>query len=736
MSGGTYTINLKGCSPTPLAHYLKALGILRIVAEQADANALGWWKNDSFWLQSKLDEEALIRFLLESYAPSPLVGPWGARSGFFLGSSEKSAREALEIILASKQERFIDFQSGIVGVKEILTDLGLTEKAESDEDKLRLLRSCRARLDDKLLKWLDSVYVLLNDTRAFPPLLGTGGNEGSGSYMSGFAQQLVSVIEKREWDHAIQATLFDSPSANSKDKQTPGHFLPEAAGGSNATAGFDGSVGLNPWDYILALEGCLLFSASAVKQLESHDEGTMSFPFCVRPSGVGYQSAILADEASARAEMWFPLWECSISLGEIEHLLGEGRVSLRNRKARNGVDFARAVASLGVDRGITEFHRYGFQQRNGLSNFAIPLGRFRVPKYEVESAALLNPLDNWLDRFRRAATGKDAPARAGRALRQLESSILNLCQRGEAADIQATLIALGEAEASVAISKDLREGSMGSGINPLPLLHSDWLLKGYDGSCEFRVAAAMASIMHDSIGPFRRHLEPVDHKTWKSKYPKWAKDATDPAIVWGSSSLTSNLCAVLNRRLVDVMKSCKDQNSSELLAPLRGRLVASLADVGRFISGEVDDDRIEALLKALCLVDFPQSKEVFAKVMKHLLAPRKQESLPTGGYGLLKLCFLPHKLNEMGIVMTPQIARRAMLGDAAEATRLAARRLTASGFVPAVEATPMNAERTRRIAAALLIPISTSDAQKLAKRVLRMSDSVTEKEPNEIVANL
>lgn len=30
---------LDGCAPTPLAHYLKALGILRLVAEQADPNA-------------------------------------------------------------------------------------------------------------------------------------------------------------------------------------------------------------------------------------------------------------------------------------------------------------------------------------------------------------------------------------------------------------------------------------------------------------------------------------------------------------------------------------------------------------------------------------------------------------------------------------------------------------------------------------------------------------------------
>jgi len=31
--------DLNGCAPVPLAHYLKALGILRLVAEQADPGA-------------------------------------------------------------------------------------------------------------------------------------------------------------------------------------------------------------------------------------------------------------------------------------------------------------------------------------------------------------------------------------------------------------------------------------------------------------------------------------------------------------------------------------------------------------------------------------------------------------------------------------------------------------------------------------------------------------------------
>jgi len=35
--------HLVGCAPAPLARYLKALGILRLVAEQKDPAVRGWW---------------------------------------------------------------------------------------------------------------------------------------------------------------------------------------------------------------------------------------------------------------------------------------------------------------------------------------------------------------------------------------------------------------------------------------------------------------------------------------------------------------------------------------------------------------------------------------------------------------------------------------------------------------------------------------------------------------------
>ena len=67
---------LNGCAPVPLAHYLKALGVLRLIAEQADPAAVGYWHNDHFRLRSTLDQETFLEFFLNRYQPTPIVAPW------------------------------------------------------------------------------------------------------------------------------------------------------------------------------------------------------------------------------------------------------------------------------------------------------------------------------------------------------------------------------------------------------------------------------------------------------------------------------------------------------------------------------------------------------------------------------------------------------------------------------------------------------------------------------------
>ncbi len=77
-----FEIELAGCTPEPLMNYLKALGVFRLVAEQADPTAqlsLVW---RSGALHTKMDRDSLLKFFLTKYCPTPIVAPWNGGSGF------------------------------------------------------------------------------------------------------------------------------------------------------------------------------------------------------------------------------------------------------------------------------------------------------------------------------------------------------------------------------------------------------------------------------------------------------------------------------------------------------------------------------------------------------------------------------------------------------------------------------------------------------------------------------
>ena len=803
-----HEVRLQGCSPTPLAHYLKALGILRLVAEQTDPNAVGWWKDDTFYLRSKLDQFALTEFFLTAYEPTPVVVPWSG-SDFFKADRnpdpskfnarwpESSAKDrpkgetVIDAFLVCNGDRVRKYRAMIELTFQAMQLSGVEVKDDLDSTKGKkkplLLATLRNIVPDHMLPWIDVTSVVIDlgqQEIALNCLLGGGGGSDGNAHFSDNFMQCVWIVlddfacQKKGDIAAVGPMPFSSPNAILESlfaTQCPGTqikdlspalFNPEAVGGANATVGFIADSASNPWNYILMIEGSMMLAGAASRRFSSKFSKETAFPFSVDVVPVGNGSLASSEKNPMAREFWLPLWDKPMSFAESMFLFSEARISIGKRSAKNGVDVARSIASLGVDRGISQFQRIAFLRgRIGGDNYftACNAGRFRV-KANPRVEELLTPLDSWLDRFRRSATGKNAPARAGRSLRQLESSILRLCQRGDSSDVQSVLIALGEAEATVAISKQLRDGEMGNGIGPIPLLSPEWLIKAYDGSREFRLAAALASVSHDSVGPFRRHLEPIDELSWKSNFPKWSKEANDPAIVWGSGDLVRNLCAVLSRRLIDVFNSGKDQTDSSLLAPLRGRCCASLSDVAAFIDGHVDDSRLDQLIKALMLIGYPaikDHKDQDSLLRKHAIdlasaielneadasmlnflssylpynatdhCTHATETQPDAAYSLLKLCHLPHKLFETAIVLVPQISRRAIAGDGVEATRLASRRLVASGFETAVKSVPVNARRTIRTAASLLFPISERDSKILARRVLRKAKASAEIEKTE-----
>ena len=118
---------LDGCAPAPLAHYLKALGILRLVSEQADSDARGWWEGTRFRLATTLTPEELEAFFLCDYQPTPLVSPWNKGAGFFAKKDP-----ALSPIQDSRGRRFARFRSGINASRSQLEDLLKADRGVRD----------------------------------------------------------------------------------------------------------------------------------------------------------------------------------------------------------------------------------------------------------------------------------------------------------------------------------------------------------------------------------------------------------------------------------------------------------------------------------------------------------------------------------------------------------------------------------------------------------------------------
>ncbi len=727
-----FTISLPGCRPIPLSAYLKGLGIFRIVSEQADPGVRCHWKNEHLVLVTKLSEDKLTAFLMNDYRPSAILAPWNGGSGFYPKDNDK----ALRAIEASPSNRFSDYRNILTRCRKEIERFGLKEKPEK-EAKEKLLLHLRNTLPEEALAWLDAAYLMSQDGPKFPPLLGTGGNDGRLDFTNNFMQRLTELFDvetgrpARQSAALLQATLFED-ALPGQGKAPIGQFDPNCAGGANAGTGFDAPSVINPWDFVLMLEGALLFAVASAKRLESSSQGQLAYPFCVRAAGVGYASESLADEKISRAEMWMPLWERPVGLHEIRSVLNEGRAQVSGRPARNGVDFARAVATLGIDRGLSAFHRFGFQVRNGLAYFATPLDRLPVQRNKY--VRLLEEIDPWLDRFRsRAASDNPSPpAGVASALRRLENSILRLCQDEEPARVQDVLRALGHCER--VLVRSLKWTRETAHLKPIYGLSIAWANAADTGRAEYRLAVSLASatlLAAKNQLPFRYFLEPVNR--WQNNWR--AEDLRDTA--WTDGKLVTALNAIFHRQLL-IAQNTPAKGEEKHFAHF-ARKTTPLPDTAAFIEGNIDESLLADLLWGLSLIDWTNRDEEVK------LSPAPDGPNPDALYGLLKLCFAGSSVRDTSIPVIPTIHHRAALGHAAEATRLAARRLRASALSPAIEELPTHPSKltppnslltphssqlttqthSRRTAAALIFPISTRAIENLERQILMEEEKET-----------
>lgn len=740
-------IALGGCTATPLAGYLKALGVLRLLSAKYPETR-GAWRGDRFVLTTSLDREGVEQFFLNDYAPTPIISPWSGRAGFLEGDDGQPSKRKGAVILgrieAAAGRRFQQYRRVVSAIRTVpviqqldqarasrkrlealkkskqfnqtIADQ-LSEIKRREEDlKNILLRAVRSELDDASLPWIDSCFALSGEDRAPGPLLGSGGNEGSMDFSINHIGYLLELIDEHSDEPTALARrlIANSLFANNcaRDSASNIGFLDTlASGGANMAAGFEGGSTGNVWDSVLAMEGAILFASLTTRRLESAAFGRPSFPFAVAASFAGHGG--LAPKESARPELWLPVWSNPATTTEIAVLLAEGRITKGRREARSGMDVLQAIASLGTDRGITAFNRFGFYERRGLGYYiATHLGHFEVTEVATDSWMISDLRQHsWLDTFRSFATGDNTPTRFATLHKRLEDGLFAFArERPGKAGGQALLSLLGEIQAALASSSKAREA-----VRPLPRLSERWVIAADDNTPGFRIAKAVAGLrgLDKESLPISAQLSPVHRR-----FDQWlTPDAGEKYRVFDGiqGNLVSAFPILLGRRLWLAERLGMPDK------PLGSPAGATLDDIAAFLRDDRMDTLISTLLAGLALCDIPQDIDRGAG----------DGAVVPAAFALMKLALTPERtLRSFGALTEGQrlpiphgmLAQLAAGNHGNRAVVSAWRRLRSSGLSPAFTSSTLPTLagiNPKRAAAALLIPLRFGATAALTRAVLK-----------------
>lgn len=478
---------LEGVRPRPLASYLSGLGVLRVVASQADPTATARWQGSRFVLDSPLSSSELRTFLLDAYQPAPLVAPWnGSDQGGYRPGTAGRAAQQLKWLDSSTSERLSGYRAVAAKAREVV-DTPSWQSANLANDKAAMVSALRNALPDGAIAFLDAAVALTADGVTYPPMFGTGGNLGRLDLVVNYLIHLQAVLEPRSSSSAsmwLDEVLDGTPVPGVAS--TLGQFDYQGAGGANQGRSGAAPARVNPWAFVLTMEGALLFAATATRRLGAH-QAKASAPFTVASTAAGYPSA--APGEASKGEVWVPLWDRPWSIAEVESVFSEGRATWSGRQARDGTDFLRAVRSLGFDRGITGFERFAFLERHGQSPAAISVGSVRVGGGN-HRVRLTTEIDGWVRALNRGADDR-VPAAVRTARTRVNRALFAAADDPARPQLRRLLEAVASAERAVGRSSSFRSNNA---IAPVPALSEEWdaALRPSDPSAEYLIARLLA----------------------------------------------------------------------------------------------------------------------------------------------------------------------------------------------------------------------------------------------------
>lgn len=728
---------MAGCNVATMSRYLKSLGVFGVLASVSSPVRASW---DDACLVIHLDSgeggdaatDRLVDLVYSEYRPTPILTPWNGGGGFVAGGGKPN--DVLRRLENTGHPQLAGYAEAIRKTRKILSLLrhrggpvaneageissvvkNLPDKVWQDV-KLSILKACRNYLPDEAVPALDSMYAVPAGKPGYNPLLGSGGNDGNLEFVDNFRQNLLRALVDDSDDLSkmrLHASLFGGDAELVKSAM--GQFDPGSMFGPNMTETDVGGTSLiNPWDYILMIEGAVLFAGGVTRHLAIESRARASFPFVVESSNAGYGTA--GGDEKTRGEVWVPVWDRPATLGEIRHMFGEARAQIGSRRATRGSDVARAIIALGTERGLSRFYRFGIHERNGRSNIILPMGSIAASKRP--RGLILSDLDGWLDRVRQT---KNRPASVISGIKSVEDAIFRMAEDSSGGGdgrpdlMQKILVAVGNLE--MALGRSYSSG--GDHANPVPLPHlSDaWVESCNDNTAEFRLAASLSSIMQSNgAGPLRTNVEPIAYDDRGGV--RWLPGSA--SFVPRNAHFGRYASSILQRRMIDVTMSKAKH------APTQGSIMAPLPDVVEFLHGRLDSAKIADLAVPLSLVKHdcnkhtPWNKNVW----------ENNDVVVPYSYAILKLVFLGKDLDNVHIPYERSIVNLLEAGRLGDALDVARKRLFASDVGPAAHthkgrhvAAGVPAHMKHNLAPALLFPIADYAARHLTRVIGGVDDN-------------
>ena len=699
---------LKGCTPTPFSNYLKAVGLFKIIAEQKDPKITACWDNDRLILDTELSKDEIIEFVLKQYSPSPIVAPWSYNVYLTTIKTYKK-------MIAS--ERFKTYKETVDRIEDVISEFCNITKTEKFEKasidpktkpkaKPLFLRICRNTLPDDAVPWLDAVFALTGQDVKFAPILGSGANDGRFDMTANFLKKLEMLLDENNTNKSktwLESALFGETVKLDEAKMV-GHN-PDGAGGPNSGTGFEGKPLSNPWEYVLMMEGTIMFGGSIARRQSTNTDKAV-FPFTTNAANIGYATAS-SDEGgnNTRGEIWLPIWQNPATYKELLHVCNEGRVQLDGKQAKTGIEFARAIASYGAERGISEFQQFCILKRKGDAYLTINADKIRVA-YEP-AVHLLSEIDAWYKPIIKQSASKGASASIKRMVRNLDGAIVKFCKYQTKQLMLEVLVLVGELERYVSRYEDLKTALK---------LSPDWLEYCYDGSVEFRLTASVASIKSkDSVDSIRTNIENVMRERGAWKY-----DKNLISTVWSENdNVLRNMSRILLRRSIDA----KIKSVSSV--PLEAFIPATIDDVNEFLHGNFDMKKMSDLLPALAIIDMESDMKY---PWKNIRKDSAIMSLPEA-YIIMKLIYPPNP--KENIPFNSEVLDLLSAERIDDAYAKASYILHAHGLSPLryskktgiVKSTTLSDVVQKHVMAALLIPISQYDRKNMLTQVTMPADN-------------